>query len=179
MRRNPKFFAALAVSIPAMLGAAAPLADEGNLVVAALEAEAEVVPREPASKLVNLPPLHFELRAVFRCRGEPASLTLSIADTFRTLDAEMLRGQRAAELTLTVPSQQLPLAADSRFCVADDPDTTDHLLVPGLVNVHASLRCEGTGGTTVHYANAPLKARLVCVREPAMPQEDSASSDDR
>ena len=179
MTRNPKFFRALVVSMAAMLAAAAVAADEGDIVVAALEAEAEVAPRAPESKLVDLPPLRFELRAVFRCRGEPASLTLSIADTFQTLDAAALAGQRAVEMTLTVPPRQLPLAADSRFCVAGNPATANQLRVPGLVNVHASLRCEGNGGTSVHYANAPLKAQLVCAREPAAPQEDPGSPDDR
>jgi hypothetical protein len=179
MKQKPKYFPALLASVPALLAWAAPAAAEGNIVVAAPATEAFVMPRAPDSKLVNLPPLSFDLRAAFTCRGEPASLTLSIADTFQTLGSEILAGQRAAELTLTVPPQQLPLAADSRFCIAGDANPTDRLLVPGLVNVHASLRCETPDGSSVHYASAPLKAQLVCNREPAAAQDESVSSADR
>jgi len=179
MRRNPKSFLALLGSIPALLAWVAPVVAEGDIVVAAPDTQVKVAPRAPDSKLVNLPPLSFELRAAFKCKGEPDSLTLSIADTFATLGSEALAGQRAAELTLTVPAQQLPLAADSRFCIADAPDTTDRLLVPGLVIVHASLRCRTAAGMSVHYASAPLGARLACVRENAPTQEDSLPSDER
>jgi hypothetical protein len=179
MRQNPKYFVALLTAMPAMLASVAPIAAEGDILVAALETEATVAPRAPESKLVNLPPLSFELRAAYKCRGEPMSLTVSVADTYRTLGAEDLAGQRATELTLTVPPQQLPLAADSRFCIAGDTDATDRMLVPGLVMVHASLRCADAEGTSIHYASTPLKARLVCVREPDPPQDDSASSLER
>jgi hypothetical protein len=158
------------------LFAPVPAAAGGDIVVAAQETTAVVTPRPARMKLVNLPALEFALRAAFKCKGEPVSLTLSISDTHTTLPQERLADQRAAETTLTVPPQQLALAASNRFCVADDPDTADELLVPGLATAHASLRCSTDDGVSVHFASSPLQVRLICERQPA---DDQAPSEAR
>lgn len=145
-----------------------------GVVVAARETAAVVTPRAAELRLVNLPALEFALRAAIRCKGERVSLTLSIADTYTTLDAEILGDQRAAEATLTVPARQLALAASSRFCLADDDESTDELLVPGFATAHASLQCLHEEQRAVHYASAPLQVRLRCERAPADDQEESA-----
>lgn len=163
----------------ATLAGPAPAVASGDLVVAARETKAAVAPRGADLKLVNLPPLEFGLRAAFRCKGEPVSLTLSIADTYTTLRGEALADERAVELELTVPADQLALAASSGFCVADDPETTDELLVTGFATANASLRCAGDPGHSVHFASAPLQVRLVCTRSPADVQEPPEASADR
>jgi hypothetical protein len=151
----------------------------GDIVVAARETTAVVTPRAAHLKLVNLPALEFGLRAAFKCKGEPVSVTLSVADTHTTLRRDDLATDRAAETTLIVPPRQLALAANSRFCIADDPETDDQLLVPGLATVHASLRCSGEDGDSVHFASAPLQVRLVCARQPDDDQSPSEASDKR
>ena len=155
------------------LSATAPAAASGDIVVASQETTVVVTPTAARIKLVNLPTLKFGLRAAFRCAGEPVSVTLSIADTYATLHQDQLAGLRAAEATLTVPPSQLALAASSRFCRADDPDTADELLVPGLVTAHASLRCADDAGDSVHFASAPLQVRLICERQPDEAQAPS------
>ena len=143
----------------------------GNIVIAAQETVATVMPRVESLRLVNLPALTFSLRAAIRCKGDPVSVTLSVADTYRTLDKDELKGRRAAETTLTVPARQLALAATSNFCVKDDPATSDTLLVPGLTTAQASLLCTSDSGTSVHYASAPLQISLICDRGSEMTQE--------
>lgn len=164
---------ALFVAGLSALTAAAPAAASGDIVVAAQETTVVVAPSAARTKLVSLPPLKFGLRAAFRCKGEPVSVTLSIADTFETLQQDQLAGLRAAEAALTLPPRQLALAASSRFCRADDPDTADELLVPGLVTAHASLRCSDDAGDSVHFASAPLQVRLICDRQPDEAQAPS------
>ena len=156
-----------------ILTAASPAAASGDLVVAAQETTVVVAPSAARLKLVNLPALKFGLRAAFKCTGEPVSVTLSIADTHTTLRQDQLAGLRAAEATLIVPPRQLALAASSRFCLADVPDTADELLVPGLVTAHASLRCSNDDGDSVHFASAPLHVRLICERQSADVQAPS------
>jgi hypothetical protein len=85
----------------------------------------------------------------------------------------VLAGQRSAEAKLEVPPHQLALAAGGRFCIADDPGTSNELLVAGLATVHASLRCAGEDGESVHFASAPLRVRLVCERVPDADQSPS------
>ncbi len=154
-----------------------PAGARADIVVAAPETEAAVAPREAAMQLVNLPALEFALRAAFKCKGKPVSMTLSVADTFRTLDGDALAGLRATEAALSVPPQQVVLAASKDFCIAGDPETANEMLVPGLATVHVSLRCETGAGPSFHFASAPLKVRLVCVRETSTDQEAPDSSD--
>lgn len=151
-----------------------PVIADSEIVVAAQETGAEVTPRHTEVRLITLPSLTFQLRAAIHCKGEPVSVTLSVADTFSTQDRDQLAGQRAAEASLTVPARQLPMAASSRFCVEDDHDSEDELLIPGFATAHASLRCENETGVTVHYASAPLSVRLSCARNPSASDQESS-----
>ena len=168
------FAAGLTILAPAVPAVAA-----GDIVVAARETTAVVTPREARLKLVNLPALEFALRAAFKCSGKPVSVTLSMSDTHATLPQDQLTDRRAAEATLIVPPRQLALAASSRFCLADDPDTSDELLVPGLATAHASLRCADDSGDSVYFASAPLQVRLICERQTDGHQASSDASDAR
>ena len=164
MKHSSTTILALFLAASPILFIPASAAAAGDIVVAAPETTAVVSARSAHLKLVNLPTLKFGLRAAFKCKGEPVSVTLSIADTHATFSREQLADRRAAETTLMVPPQQLALAASSRFCVADDADTGDELLVPGLATAHASLRCSNDDGESVHFASAPLQVRLICER---------------
>ena len=157
-----------------------PVQAGGDIVVAARETQAVVAPHNPNLGLVNLPVLEFALRAAIRCKGEPVSVTLSVADTFRTLTGTDLANERAAETILKVPARQLALASSSRFCIADDPESTDELLVHGFATAHASLHCKEDDATSAHFASAPLQVRLTCARAPEeSPQEGPESAEAR
>ena len=175
MKQSSKTILALFLAALATVVASTPVAAAGDIVVAAPEATALVPARSASLKLVNLPALKFGLRAAFKCKGDPVSVTLSIADTHATLGPEQLADQRSAEATLTVPPQQLALTANSRFCIADDANTDNELLVPGLATAHVSLRCSSENGESVHYASAPLQVRLICERGPGDDQAPSAA----
>jgi hypothetical protein len=164
--------------ILALLVTIAPSAGANDdIVVAAQETEVLVAPRAAHLRLVNLPALEFALRAAYRCRGEVVSLTLSVSDTVKTLARDVLADQRAAEVRLAVPAQQVAMADSGGFCVADNPDSANELRVAGFATAAASLRCSGDGKDSVRYASAPLTVRLVCAR--GEDQEPAASSGDR
>ena len=152
---------------------AGPAVADGSVVVAAQETNVSVAPRNARLRLVNLPTIEFGLRAAVRCSGIPTSLTLSISDTFRSFDAERLDGQRAVETTLRVPQRQLALAASPQFCISNNDNSVNEMLVPGFVTAHASLRCEKDGVSTMHFASAPLQLKLACAR----PAEDDSQDD--
>ena len=171
-------------SIVALFGAIAAVVGgntlaDGNIVVAAQETAVTVRPQPARLHLVNLPPLEFALRDAIECKGKPVSVTLSVADAYRTIHSDDLDGARAAEAALRVPPRQLALAASSRFCVVDDPESSDELLVTGFATVHASLRCESEDEVSAHFASAPLRVRLSCEREPEETQESSDASGPR
>ncbi len=170
MKQRRSHILALLAPIIAVLTNVPPANADGQVIVAAQETAAIVEPRAASLKLVNLPALEFALRAAIRCKGDAISLTLSVADTFKTLGRDELAGKRAAEATLTVPARQLALAASSRFCIDEDEEAVDELLVPGLATVHASLQCARDGAMSAHFASAPLQVRLNCARRPEEPQ---------
>lgn len=177
MRHSRSIIVALfgaSVAIPGALAQA-----NGNIVIAANEAEASVSPQPARLKLVNLPQLEFALRAAIQCKGKPVSVTLSIADTHYTISAEHLAGEQVAEATLRVPPRQLALAASSRFCIVDDPESVDELLVRGFATAHASLHCEADDTPSAHFASAPLQVRLSCEREPEAAQAPSDPAEPR
>lgn len=136
------------------------------LVVAAQEAEATVAPRSVRARVVDLPPLTFKLRAAIRCKGDPVSVTLSVADTFVTRGRDELDGQRATEVSLTVPAQQLVLPSNRLFCTDDEDESADALFAAGFATAHASLRCENQSDVSALYASAPLNVKLSCDRLP-------------
>jgi hypothetical protein len=147
---------------------------ENRVFVAAQETQASVKPRTGQERLVNLPALTFDFRVAIACPGESESLTLSVADTFRTFTKEDIGGHRSTETSLSVPARQLTLASTNTFCTKDDAEaSSDELVVPGFLTAFASLRCAGQRGPSMHYASAPLQVRLKCEREPDESQESS------
>ena len=163
----------------AAFAASASVHASDNLILGAQDTTAVVEPRSARLRIIDLPDLQFALRALLQCAGQPVSLTFSIADTLTTLDGEELQDQRAAEATLTVPAQQIALAASKRFCVADDEESGDELLVPGLATAHASLHCSDDGRLSVYFASAPLNLRLSCERAADATQDASSAPVER
>ena len=170
--------ASFAVAVAGIAAPTTALADS-EIVVAAKETRVMVEPRAARLKLVNLPALEFGLRAAYRCKGEPVSVTLSISDTFTSLTAEALQEQRAAEAVLRVPARQIAMAASSNFCVAGDTESADEILVDGFATAHASLRCVNDERESMHHASAPLRVRLTCARQADEDQEPSEPAADR
>ena len=156
-----------------LYAAAAPALGDSSLAVKPTETQATVAPRPAQQTLINLPTLEFVVELTWRCREELQSMTLSVADTLQALGAETLAAEQPALTTIRVPSRQLKLAAHPSFCVADDPQTTNELHIPGLATAHASLRCDGESGPSVVFASVPLPVTLTCERPPAAAQDAS------
>ena len=175
-RKRPPILAPFA-AIVAATGIFSAAAADGNIVVAARETTVVVPARAAGLELANLPAIEFALRAAIQCKGEPVSVTLSIADTFMTIGRDALLDQRAAEATVKVPADQLILAASTEFCVAEDSAASDELLLPGFTTAHASLRCTKDDVESLHFASAPLQLRLSCASEPDALQEASDETD--
>ena len=150
---------------------------DSDLVLAARETEVRIEPRASHLRLVNLPVLEFAIRAAYRCHGELVSLTLSVSDTAQTLGPRELAGQRAAEVGLVVPAQQIAMADNGAFCVAGDERSADEVHITGFATAAASLRCANDGRESIRYASAPLTVRLSCSRNED--QEPPVSSGDK
>jgi len=134
-----------------------------ELFIVAEDSSVSIEPRQTTRRLLTLPALEFSLAANPECTGEPASMTLSIADEYATFDAEQLRDESPIVTTLRIASQQIALVAPADFCLAGEPEGRTELYVPDVSTVHGSLRCvDAENRSTMTYTSVPLPLRISC-----------------
>lgn len=133
-----------------------------------IEAEASparitVAPPEEGRKLLHLPDLGFRLNIKAQC-GEnhhPASLSVSVADTRKTLIDEEIAGKQELVVEISIPASQVsPIPVDD-FCSLEGPEVREMLVRNALI-AHLSLRCAGSDGESITYTTSPLAVALTC-----------------
>ena len=119
-------------------------------------------------RFIDLPAMAFEFSLQPECPPDlqPASLTLSVADTRRSLRANDLLAESLASVTLEVPAGQLAPVATAGFCHADGTDETSSesliLTIRDTLSAQASLRCAGDGAEKIAYVSQALNVTIVC-----------------
>lgn len=152
-----------------LAAASAAWADRHLLEVEAVAANVAVAPGDVRRDSLRLPALEYVFDLTTRCAEpfEPVSVSLTVADTRRTIDTEDLQaGGDAGEFRLTVPANQLSPVPVVGFCVADDArageSTTGEMLLRATLSVGASLICASGDTQEITYASAPLDVRVRC-----------------
>ncbi len=138
-----------------------------------------VAPR-PAGRLsMRLPSLTYALTVTVECDAnwQPDSVTISIADSRTSFNAEQLQADRELKLELRVPSNQIAPLRIEQFCISGEkakPDTADQnrITVPAVMSAQASLRCATESAQSIMYVTKPLDVMLEC----AVPVEDMESA---
>ena len=163
--------AVLAASVPAV-------ADETpRLRVEASPAKVDVGPGSPGLRMIELPDLEFRLSIEPDCAGGDAeSLSISVADSSKTLGTTDLAGKSSVETELSLPSKQTGALPVNRFCPADTPveSLPATLEVREVFTAHLSLRCVQDGRESIVYSTVPLSLDLYCTTP-----EDAAHSRDQ
>lgn len=159
--------------VAACSGAA--LADSGaRLEADASPAAVSIPPVADGRKLVRLPALEFQISVRGSCADEQRaeSISVSVADTRKTVTAEELQDPPVLVIDLTIPANQVaPLPLDG-FCAGEDA-TAQKLQVADAMTAHLSLRCSGAEGDSITYTSRPLSIALTCEEQN---QGDSDSS---
>jgi hypothetical protein len=104
------------------------------------------------------------------------SLSISVADTRRTLNGKTIDG--AVETTLSLPRRQSARLRIEDFCRQDDePQASESLLVADVFTARLSLRCAVDEKHSIVYSTLPLDVKLECAAEtkPDDGQDDSSS----
>ncbi len=133
-----------------------------------------IKPLPVGRKLVRLGTLNYKIQVNAHCGGAylAESVSISIADTRKTLLAEELEESSELVTNITIPARQVaPLPVDG-FCSATNTVQRE-LLVHDVVTAHLSLRCTSEQGESITYATRPLAVTIRCETGD---QEDSASS---
>ena len=129
--------------------------------------------REAGTNFMRLPSLTYELAIGKRCRGglEPAILSLSVADTRRSFDADTMSDTADLAVRFAVPAAQIGPIAVEDFCVksempADENENRTHdletMTVPAVLSLQASLLCTSESESQMTYASASLDVELEC-----------------
>ena len=143
---------------------------ENGLTLVADTPVASIPPRQANSKFIRLPTLEyvFEIRTRCMMNRRPTSLSLSVADTRKTLGAVDISAGDPVALTLRIPAAQIGPIAVEDFCYVADEDgsgsANDQLTISAALSAHASLRCESETEQNVVYVSQPLDVSLVCER---------------
>jgi hypothetical protein len=161
----------------AVLFAAAgvPAADK-VLTAKAKVSTAELRPRDAKLRQIALPALDVVILVELACPlpSKAASLTVSVADTFEILGAELLADVVSMEAALAVPASQLAPINATGFCVAGATTEDLSLSLAGVATAQVSLHCQGEDDVkSAHFASAPVPVTLYC-RADDSPETSSA-----
>ena len=160
--------------------AAAPAACSDTLSVAADAPAVPLAPRNPGRNFVRLPTLEFtfEIQTYCSASRSPESLSLSVADTHKSLSGEQITSDGPTEISLQIPANQLAPLVIEDFCVlqveenGDRPRTVPtQITIPAALSAQISLLCEGDEDKAITYVSRALDVSLVC----EWPTEDEES----
>jgi hypothetical protein len=134
----------------------------GRLGVDADPALATVKPLAEGRRLIRLPSLEFELNIDAECGPDsvPKSVSISVADTRKTLNSDELRDINGGAVLFAIPARQVSPVAVDGFCPQDGNGT--QLLVRDAVTAHLSLRCTNEEEESITYASQGLAVMLDC-----------------
>jgi len=133
----------------------------------------EVETRQGPREFIQLPTLRYELEIQRNCPAdlEPANLSISVADTRRTLSAEKLATADRLTMQLSIPGEQIAPIAIAGFCAANAGDThtveiveDNILLVEDVLSLQASLLCASDTESLIYYASTALDVQLHCAQ---------------
>ncbi len=139
-----------------------------------------VTPRRAGRFALRLPTLTYTLTLTAYCEENwhPASVSISIADSRKSLDAGQLEQAAVLDLELQVPSNQIAPVRIERFCIKDDQkqiqpgDTGDNkepagadentVIISAALSAQASLLCATDSEQSITYITKPLDVMLEC-----------------
>lgn len=153
--------------LAATLAANPVISDSGTrLSIRAQPAVVTVEPLPDGRRLLALPALEFELIIAPQCAPEMQadSISISVADTGKTLGSGDIDGQTSVATSITIPLRQISPLAVAGFCSASQSDDTTptELLVKDAFTANVSLRCAGEGKQSIVYASQALSLSLQC-----------------
>lgn len=141
--------------------------DQARLGVEVSPALAQIQPAFEGRRFVRLPALDYEFGIEADCAADHnvKSVSISIADTRKTLSGNDFPAEGPADTTITLPAPQIPPLTIDAVCAEPPPaDGDEPLVVRGVATAQVSLRCAGPEGETITYSSRSLDVTLTCER---------------
>ena len=157
--------------------AAGPAVARDFLSVAANAPAVNIAPRNPGRNFVRLPTLEYEFEIHSRCTDSrtPESISLNVADTHESLQADKIANDGPTRISLRIPASQIAPLVVEDFCIVSGEDDDDaasdarslaqsQITIPAALSAQASLLCANGDDKTMTYVSRTLDVSLVCER---------------
>jgi len=154
-----------------LLGDAALSENTHELTIASNPAIVEIETRQESREFIQLPTLRFELEIQRNCPAGlmPTNLSISVADTRRTMSAEKLTTSAPLTMPLSIPGAQIAPIAIAGFCAANASESDRNsseddeiLLIEDVLSLQASLLCASDTESQIYYASTAIDVQLHC-----------------
>jgi len=139
--------------------------EPGSLSVDADTPVVEIGKRSVGRNFMRLPSLDFKFEMEARCAAglAPKAMSLSIADTRTSLNAEKISAEPITSITLRIPAPQIGPVAVNGFCIdAEESNERDSLTLSSVLSLQASLLCANDADSRMIYASKSLDVTLLC-----------------
>ena len=150
-----------------LLGARVDASEEPAIEIRSSTPSVVLAPRT-YGRFIRLPSLEIEFKVRPSCpRGsQPQSVTLSVADTRKSIGVENLTARQISTITLQVPGKQIAPIAAADFCRISDDDRSvfegRELTFADALTAHASLRCSADSDDSITYVSHALNVNIRC-----------------
>ena len=137
--------------------------EQGTLVVNVDTPVVEIGSRSSGRSFMRLPSLNYQFDLAAKCSPDlgPKAISLSIADTRKSLAAADISVDASTSVTLRIPASQIgPIAVDG-FCASKNEQGS--LRIPAVLSVQASLLCGNDEDSQMIYASKSLDVTLLCI----------------
>jgi hypothetical protein len=134
--------------------------------------------RAAGRNFMRLPDVRFTVSLDTHCSSGflPQAMSLSVADTRKSLTSDDISADAVTVTEFTVPASQVGPVAVNDFCVAiadaddqalspasaEDPDEGDTLVITSVISIQASLLCANEAERRMTYASRGLDVSLAC-----------------
>jgi hypothetical protein len=153
------------------VAAAGPAVAKDFLSVVANSPAVPLAPRNPGRNFVRLPTLEYMFEIYTYCSDSrsPASLSLNVADTRKSLQASQIASDGPTEISLKIPANQIAPLVVEDFCIVEVQEDSDaisesqtQITIPAALSAQASLLCAGDEDKAITYVSSTLDVSLVC-----------------
>ena len=149
--------------------------EPGTLSVDADTPVVEIGLRSIGRNFMRLPSLGYKFEMEARCAAglAPKAMSLSIADTRKSLAAEDISAESITSITLRIPAPQIGPVAVNGFCIdTEELNERESLTLLSVLSLQASLLCANDADSRMIYASKSLDVTLLC----AIPQDAQSAT---
>ena len=136
--------------------------ESGTLVVNADTPIVEIGARPPGRNFMRLPSLSYKFELMSNCAAglTPQAISLSIADTRKSLAPDSITHDSSTLISLRIPASQIGPIAVEGFCVTANEQ--ESLRIQAVLSVQAALLCGNDADSRMVYASKSLDVTLSC-----------------